>query len=369
MNNREHQARFAVIGFGNIARTHMTALRALPIIKRTPLVPVLDTLVTRDPARHAAQAEAIGFRSVVSSPEEAAATGFVDAFDICTPNARHYEDAEPAWESGIAVYCEKPLSESYERSVLLAEKAKSNPQVVSQLAFTFRYHPAVMRIREIVAQGVVGDILQCKISYRRSGYLSPERPISWRLQSGMSGGGAISDLGVHVLDMLRHWFGELEHVEGRTAIHVAQRRDASGSGWAASEVDDWAVMHYRSVSGVQGIAEVSRIALGSDAFDIQIVGSRGSITCDLERHTMPQVHLLAGGSGALPVPATLELLPDEKSTMGFAVDTHFGALHHFILRLAGDDRHASLAPSFEDGLIVEHWIEQILKQTAPEGAR
>jgi predicted dehydrogenase len=369
MNNTNNQVRFAVIGFGNIARTHMTALRALPIIKRTPLLPVLDTLVTRDPARHAAQAEAIGFRSVVSSAEEAAASGQVGAFDICTPNARHYEDAEPAWERGIAVYCEKPLSESYERSALLAAKAKRHPQAVSQLAFTFRYHPAVMRIREIIAQGVVGDILQCKISYRRSGYLSPERPISWRLQSGMSGGGAISDLGVHVLDMLRHWFGELEHVEGRTAIHVAQRRDASGSGWASSEVDDWALMHYRSVSGVQGIAEVSRIALGSDAFDIQIVGSRGSITCDLERHAMPQVHLLGGGSGVLPVPATLDLLPDEKATMGFAVDTHFGALHHFILRLAGDDRHASLAPTFEDGLVAEYWIEQILKQAAQESAR
>jgi predicted dehydrogenase len=50
MNNTHNQVRFAVIGFGNIARTHMTALRALPIIKRTPLLPVLDTLVTREPA-------------------------------------------------------------------------------------------------------------------------------------------------------------------------------------------------------------------------------------------------------------------------------------------------------------------------------
>ena len=369
MNNSHHKVRFAVIGFGNIAKTHMTALRALPIIKRPPLVPVLDTLVTRDPARHAAQAEAIGFRAVVATAEEAAAGGQVDAFDICSPNARHFDDAAPAWERGISVYCEKPLSETYERSQALAAKAKRHPQLTTQLAFTFRYHPAVMRIRELLAQGVIGDVLQCKISYRRSGYLSPDRPLSWRLMSGMSGGGAISDLGVHVLDMLRHWFGELEHVEGRTSIHVKTRKNADGGGTVPSEVDDWAIMHYRSASGVQGIAEVSRIALGSDAFDIQIVGSRGSITCDLERHALPQVHMLGGGSGALPVPASLELLPDEKATMGFAVDTHFGALHHYILRLAGEERHAGLAPTFEDGLIAEYWIDRILNEARQEQNR
>jgi predicted dehydrogenase len=358
----KNQLRWAVIGFGNIAKTHMTALRALPIIKKPPVIPVLDTLVTRSPEKHAAQAEAIGFRRVAGSPAEAAADERIDAFDICTPNANHYGDVTAALQGGKAVYCEKPVTETYSRSVELSKSVKAHPAALEQLAFTFRYHPAVMRIKRYLQEGIIGDVLQCKISYRRSGYLNPERPVSWRLQSGMSGGGAISDLGVHVLDLYRHWFGELADVRGRTHTYVKRRPDADTGEIVTVDVDDWAMMHVQTASGVSGSAEVSRIALGSDAFEIQIVGSAGSITCDLERSAFPAVHLLKGGVPALPAPDSLALLPDEKSTMGFAVDTHFGALHHFLWRFAGEDRWPGLAPSIEDGVQAEYWIDRVLRE-------
>ncbi|UVI27677.1 Gfo/Idh/MocA family protein [Paenibacillus spongiae] len=354
--------RFAILGFGNIAKTHMTALRALPIIKKTPVIPVLDTLVTRHPDIHAAQAEAIGFRRVTSSAQEAAADGLVDIFDICTPNANHYADVTEALRGSKAIYCEKPVTESYGKSRELVHTLNDKGSgTLEQLAFTFRYHPAVMRIKKWLEEGIIGDVLQCKVSYRRSGYLNPERPISWRLQSGMSGGGAISDLGVHVLDLIRHWFGELVDVRGRTNAYVKQRPDASGA-LIDIDVDDWAIMHYTTTSDVSGIVEVSRIALGSDAYDVQIVGTRGSITCDLESQLMPSVHVLKGGVPALPVPESLALLPDDKTTMGIAVDTHCAALNHFLWRYAGEDRWPGLAPSMADGVSVEYWIDRVLQE-------
>jgi len=354
--------RFAMLGFGNIAKTHMTALRAMPIIiKKPPVMPVLDTLVTRRPEVHAAQAEAIGFKHVVATAAEAAENGQVDVFDVCTPNANHFDDVTAALQGGKAIYCEKPVTDNYERSLALLNMINEGGSPLEQLAFTFRYHPAVMRIRKWLQEGIIGGVLQCKIAYRRSGYLNPERPITWRLQSGMSGGGATSDLGVHVLDLIRHWFGELKDVQGKTQIYVKQRPDENGVP-TAMNVDDWAMMQFVTEGGVSGIAEVSRIAYGSDAYDIQIVGTRGSITCDLERQTMPEVHLLKGGVPALPTPESLVLLPDEKATMGIAVDTHFAALHHFLWRFAGEDRWPGLAPSIADGVEVEAWIDRVLKQ-------
>jgi len=340
----------------------MTALRALPIMKKAPAVPVLDTLITRDPERNRAQAEAIGFRRVVSSAAEAANDEQVDVIDICTPNNLHDADVRAAIAGGKAIYCEKPVTDRYESSAAL-EQAVSASGLMQQLAFTFRYHPAAMRIRELVAQGVIGDIVQCKIAYRRSGYLNAERPVSWRLDTGMSGGGAISDLGVHALDLFRYWFGEIAHADGRVHTHVKRRPAAAGSAELVDMfIDDWAVIHLTTESGVNGMAEVSRVALGSEAFDIQIVGSNGSITCDLERDAVPAVHLLRGMTGALPEPSSIALVLDEKSTMGFAVDTHFGALHHYVLRLAGDNRWSDIAPTLKDGVIAEYWIDQVLAQ-------
>ncbi|MBW7477606.1 Gfo/Idh/MocA family oxidoreductase [Paenibacillus oenotherae] len=357
-----NELRFAILGFGNIAKTHMTALRAMPIIKKLPVVPVLDTLVTRDPEANRAQAELIGFRRVTSSISEAAQDDKVHAFDVCTPNANHYTDVAAGLQGGKAIYCEKPVTEDYERSKELLGLIESGPAVLEQLAFTFRYHPAVMRIRRWLEEGLIGDVLQCKIAYRRSGYLNPERPVSWRLQSGMSGGGAISDLGVHALDLLRHWFGELMDVRGRTNTYVKQRPDSASGNIVDVDVDDWAMLHYFTASGVSGTVEVSRIALGSDAFDIQIVGKRGSITCDLERDAIPTVHLLKGGTSSLPAAESLSLLPDEKGTMGFGVDTHFGALYHFLWRYAGEDRFPGLAPTIADGVQAEYWIDRVLKE-------
>ncbi|GBF77887.1 hypothetical protein PA598K_06468 [Paenibacillus sp. 598K] len=360
---------FAFAGFGNIAKTHMTALRAMPIIKQLPLLPVLDTLVTRQPDKHQAQAEAIGFRRVTDSVEEAAADERVHVVDICTPNSRHYEDVTAALAHGKGIYCEKPVTDSYERSSQLLDDVRQRPELPEQLAFTFRYHPAVMRIRAIVAAGVIGDILQCSISYRRSGYLDPQRPMSWRLQGGLSGGGATSDLAVHALDMVRHWFGDYQEVKGEARAHVRQRPEAAGSEvLVPSEVDDWAMMTYATVSGVRGTVEVSRIALGSEAFEIRIVGTHGSITADLERDTSPAVQLVRGTLPVLPEPDSLALLPGDKATMGIAVDTHFAALYHYIQRYAGEDRYPDLAPRLADGVYVEGWIDRVLR-ASEEAAR
>lgn len=356
--------RFAIVGFGGIAKTHIIALKSLPVLKETPVIPVLDTLITRNPERVREQALAMGFAHVASSLEEALQTRSIDVVDICTPNALHLEAVQTAAAYGKAIYCEKPLTENYRHSLLLTDVASGLP--ITQTALTFRYHPAVMRIREALKAGLIGEVLQCRISYRRSGYLDAKRPIGWRMTQELSGGGAISDLGVHVLDLFRHWFGELAEVSGRTTTHVRQRPDAADSDTLTEvKVDDWALMQLKTVSGIQGVAEVSRIAWGAEAFAVDITGTKGSLVCDLEKETSPRLKLLDGSSPLMPVPSSLTLLPAEKETLGNAVDSHFAALYHFLHRLNGDDRWPELAPALDDCLLAERWIDGVLNE--PKG--
>lgn len=403
---------FAVVGLGNIARTHIVALRAFPAIKKSSVLPVLDTLITRDPERLRAQAEALGFAHIGSLLPEALAARPIDAVDICTPNALHLDAVLAAFDSGRSVYCEKPLCDSYERSRRLAEAAEaagagsafapmhrggaagrpgrkdseapSAPSLrfIGQAALTYRYHPAVMRIREALRLKLIGDVLQCRIAFLHSGYLNPNRPVSWRLDESLAGGGAVTDLGVHVIDLIRHWFGEITDVTGETSIFVKERPIEAGSpNKAQMTVDDWALLRFETASGVKGAAEVSRIAWGAEAFRVEIFGSGGSITCDLEHDYLPRIKRLDGSSPAVPAPSCLELVPDEKMTMGQHLDCHFGSLHHFMLRLADEDRWAEegLAPELGDCLEAERWIAAVLaangaalpgnKQTDAEGRR
>lgn len=354
--------RFAIVGFGNIAKTHINALRALPVIKRLPYVPVLDTLVTRRPQETRVQAEAIGFGLVTDALSAALAEREIDVVDVCTPNALHLEAVQAAAAKRKAVYCEKPLTDRYAHSLRLAEAAAGLP---AQVAFNYRYHPAVMRIREILRQQLIGEVHQCRIRYLRSGYLDASRPVSWRLDDRLSGGGAITDLGVHVLDLFRHFFGEITDIRGEVNTFV-KRRPAQDSAAPPVDirVDDWAAMSLTTSGGVRGVAEVSRIALGAEGFFIEIAGTRGGIVCDLEKESEPRVKLLNGSSPALPEPASLELIPDAKTTLGFAVDSHFGALNHFLHRLAGEDRWEGLAPQLSDCLRAEEMIDRVLRGQA-----
>ncbi|MNJ53014.1 hypothetical protein D3C77_483860 [compost metagenome] len=130
----------------------------------------------------------------------------------------------------------------------------------------------------------------------------------------------------------------------------------------AIKVDDWAAINYETVTGVRGMVEVSRIAWGSDAFSVQIVGTRGSIIMDLEKDTYPQVQLLRGALNHFPEPAGLKLLPDAKATMGVFVDSHFAALHHFMHRIVGNDEFQGLAPTLGDALRVEKYVDQVRKK-------
>lgn len=358
------EIRFAFIGFGNIAKTHMVALKAMPIVKKLPFVPVLDTLVTRQPGTNQEQARAIGFERVVGSLEEALAAGNFQVVDICTPNVHHPDAFIPAVKAGKTVYCEKPLADRYAHSQAMAQAAGG--QTLHQVALVYRYHPAVLRIREALRTGMIGDVLQCRCSYRRSGYLNASRPVSWRLDAQQSGGGAISDLGIHVLDLLRHLIGEIGAVEGQLQTFVKSRpsADPSESGRQVDvKVDDWGGMEVTHLNGVVSYGEVSRIAWGTEAFQLDIVGTMGAISCDLEKDYVPRIKMLDGSTPATPQPEALKLLTDDKSTMGMAVDTHFGALHHFLLRLAGEDPYGpGLAPGIDDALQAEYWIDHLLRR-------
>lgn len=105
---------FSIVGFGTIAKTHMIALRTLPIVKPLPVELYLHALVTRRPEEVGAQARRIGFAHITNSLEEALQIEGSDAVSICTPNALHADQVRTAVARRQAVYCEKPVTDNAE---------------------------------------------------------------------------------------------------------------------------------------------------------------------------------------------------------------------------------------------------------------
>ena len=92
------ELRICLVGFGSIARTHASALAALPFVRALPFRPVLAAIVSDRPADVAADAALLGAR--VLTLDEALADASLDVFDVTTRNVRHPNYTGPDWIFG-----------------------------------------------------------------------------------------------------------------------------------------------------------------------------------------------------------------------------------------------------------------------------
>jgi len=134
---------------------------------------------------------------------------------IATANPTHCEFACRALEAGCHVFCEKTMGmdEAEGRRMLAAEKASGR---ILQIGFEYRYGTMTARLRELLDQGFFGELTCLDITDSR-GHWWPEPPDTpvedvWRLNRA-KGGGPIPHCGIHELDLLRYYGGEIERLQ------------------------------------------------------------------------------------------------------------------------------------------------------------
>ncbi len=115
-------------------------------------------------------------------------TRHVDAVDITTPAELHFEIANYALDKGKHVFVEKPMTTSLEEALKLREKVEETNKVL-QVGFHFRYNKLTDKLKELIAEGVLGDLWEIE-----GRHIAGKRP---RLD-----GGAILSCGVHFIDLI-----------------------------------------------------------------------------------------------------------------------------------------------------------------------
>jgi len=131
------------------------------------------------PHRHAT------YQDLVNDPD-------VDGIYVATHHPMHRRDAEMAMNAGKAVLCEKPFAMNYADSLAMVECAKKNNVLLMEAMWT-RFLPHILRIREIIASGVLGEIISVRADHGRYFPLDAE----FRLFKPELGGGALFDLGIY----------------------------------------------------------------------------------------------------------------------------------------------------------------------------
>ena len=192
--------RYGVVGAGRVfQRFHLPCVRDRPELT---LAAVCDVDVGRAGAMLGDRAEGV---LVTSDLDEFFAVGRLDVVAVCTPNDAHTEPMLRALASGAAVLCEKPVAADIEEARAIARAAAKRRAGVN---LPYRFHELIPAFRAAIPDG------SCQIDVRFStaGQRLWRPATAWYGDVARAGGGALLDLGPHVLDLLITLFGRPELV-------------------------------------------------------------------------------------------------------------------------------------------------------------
>ena len=204
--------KIGIIGAGYIAGVHANVLAGDERVQLTAVYDVVPTAAEKLAAAHNATA--------VASPLEVLERS--DAVYVTTPNTQHVSLAIAAIEAGKHVFCEKPLATNIDDARRVFEKA-SNTSKVFQVGHNRRFAPIYATLKRILSETYTPHSAHVKMN--RGELLKPE----WTGDPEVTGG-FLYETPIHMFDMMRFLFGEVE------SLH------AIGSAHEYKEVDDFSVL-------------------------------------------------------------------------------------------------------------------------------
>jgi predicted dehydrogenase len=246
--------RFAIIGAGAVAQSYAEAFSHCTSAR---LVAVCD--VHLKSARSLAESHRC---AAYQSYQEMLEDLTIDAVVVCTPPNTHKDISLHLLERTIHVLCEKPLATDAADAYAMLEAAKK-AGVRLTMGSKFRYVDDVIRAKEVVDSGVLGEVILFENSFTSRVKMAGR----WNSDPAISGGGVLIDNGSHSVDLIRYFLGPIDE------IHVVE-----GKRHQALRVEDTVRIFVRSLSGIMGNIDLSWSINKELESYINIYGTQGALS-------------------------------------------------------------------------------------------
>jgi myo-inositol 2-dehydrogenase/D-chiro-inositol 1-dehydrogenase len=280
-----HRVKVGLIGAGRIGQLHADNMATrLPMAELIGVADI-DLVAARQVAERSDGATVTSdYRELLAMPE-------IEAVVICSSTDTHAQITQEAAGAGKHIFCEKPIDLDLER-IDKTLRAVDRAGVKFQVGFNRRFDPNFRRVRQMVADGSIGNPEVLRITSRDPG----PPPLDYIRVSG----GIFLDMTIHDFDMARFLIDS--EVESLYAVGQVRVDPAIGE---AGDIDT-AVITLEFENGVIGTIDNSRRAVYGYDQRVEVFGSAGVVMVGNEtpdRH----VHLNAQGShGPLPLHFFLE---------------------------------------------------------------
>jgi predicted dehydrogenase len=362
------ELRVGIIGAGFMGRTHSFDYRNMALFyDELPFAITLTGICDRDRERAKRHRDEFGFQIATDRYEELVRRDDIDVIDVCTPTLCHAEQVLAVLDAGKHLYVDKPLCMNGKEADEILRHAARTP-AVKQIAYHYRFYPGALKTKMLVDAGFLGTPISFRVEYYHSSNLDPAKPMGWKQDKAMGGGGVLIEMACHALDLVYCFFGRFARLSMESLILYPERPDASGK-MRTVEGEDHVLLNARMQNGMIGTIEVSKVAAGSnDDFNYTLYGSRGAIKYESMNPNFLGVYDATrppgpiGGTSGFQAIETVNKFPDSRSQFPgprFGIGWlrgHVACHYNFVSCIS---RGSKASPSLEDGAYIQKMIERV----------
>jgi predicted dehydrogenase len=202
-----------IIGLGYIGSIHLRHSRRLA---NTRLVAVSDLS-----QKALSRARSAGVKKTFTNYKELLQEPDVDAVIIALPTHFHLQCATEVAEAKKHIFLEKPIARNADEAREIISASRRN-SVKLMIGYPLRFKTDLLTLKKHVDDGVFGDIeiahatyVSCGPFFHRGEGYAPVPVPEWWFNKELTGGGALMDVGIHMIDLIRWYFGEITDIKSQ----------------------------------------------------------------------------------------------------------------------------------------------------------
>ena len=196
----------------------------------------------------------------------------IDAVSVCVENRSHAEISTAALYAGKHVLCEKPMAVTLAECESMVAAAERNGKHL-MIGHNMRFDPVHRKAKELLDGGIIGDIITFRATMGNAGpeNWSMEAGSTWFFDKQKAAMGALSDLGIHKVDLLQYLTGQ-KVIETTAKVVTLNKRDDNGK---LISVDDNALCILKMSGGALGTMAASWTVYGHECQSTVLYGTKG----------------------------------------------------------------------------------------------
>ncbi len=355
--------RVGIIGananYGWSKRAHLPALLGMPEFE-------LAAVCTSRPETAAESKAFYGAKLAFHDYAEMAHHPDVDLVVVSVSVPAHYGMVAAGLQAGKHIFCEWPLGANTVEAVELAELARAKG-VRTLIGLQARGGPALLRLRELVGEGYVGELLACNMTMFLPGLLQRGTDRAW-MADRAKGANTLSIASGHALDIFCHCVGEFRELSAQVSVQLSQWKTGDGRTVPVDAPDNVVVSGVLQ-NGAAASAHIATVPWHGSGWRLEVYGTEGTLSARSEEMVQYGNVRLYGSQGAgqplqqLEVPSRLFLAPDAVPP---GEPYNVAQLYRIIgdaIREGGNPQ-----PDF-DAAVARHRFLDLLQQSSDEGRR